>query len=509
MIVSNRQLFKNFLSNVLSLVVALGSGLLLPSIVVNVLGTSAYGVFQITLSVTVYLSLFLHSINEVLVKDLSVALAQGDVKKRNQFLTTALCILLIVSGIVLLGGALFSWQVNNIFSIPNNLTKDTPFLFFASVLSFILIMFTNYFMSIAYAKNRLDLCQWLILGRNILRFGFISFAVFVWSSLYEVGLGLILSALLITIIAIWYFFKTLPDVQFSITLFNSNFAKRILKFSSWVIVNQLGVAIITYFDVILVNLTLGSEMAGEYALLLQWRMVIYTLLGTVIQLYYPSFLQMHGAGENENMRKTFFMGIRIIGSLGAFITAIICLSTESILYFWVGNDFLHLSDIFRVVIIHWFVFATFVLFTSIFLIHEKIKIVALSTILSGLTYLLLVVFLTKYFDFGLWTFAWSSLAVLSVRNLIVYPLITKIYLKWSLINSYRMILKSILPFFIVTLVGFSLRSYFDLFELIPFLVFVILVSIISLILIWFILISKEEQSYILSQVHRGLNKIRA
>lgn len=503
---SSMQLLKNFISNVLSLIVSVGTGLVIPALVVRYMDVSAYGLIQISLTLTLYFSIFLNSINEVLVKDLAVNLEKSNSLGLERVLSTTFFLLLLISVILFLVGIYISVNATIFFDIPHEYSTTAKYLFLGSFVSFLLIIMTNYYMAVAYARNRLDYCQVVIIGRNILRFCLISATVFWLSSLTAIGVSFVVAALAGLLASLLYYRKHFGQISISINKIDRLFFDRLLRLSGWIVLNQVGVIVFSYLDVILINILLGSDVAGQYALLLQWRVLIYTILGTMVQLFYPMFLQYFARGDYQGLNAFFFLGLKLVLIFGGLITGGIYLGASEILRYWVGEEFIFLADLMRVVVSHWFVFSAFVLFNSLYLVYSKIKLIAVVNFLFGIVYFVFVYLSIVLFDAGLWGVGYTSLIVLSLRNFVVVPILSTRVFGFELKGLYRIMIMGLFPFGFMVMVG-SIWRYDNIVNsgvgaVFYFFLLTFFVAIVS----YFIALTKGEKMLLESKVLSLLKK---
>ena len=269
------QLPKNLIANILYFLINIIIGLILVPYFVSTLGVAAYGLIPLATSITGYVGIVVQSLNTSVSRYLTVDLQQEDYAAANQTFNTAIAglslLLLLMIPIIII----VAYFIPNIFSVPAGYETDAVLLFLGVSAAFLIRSWSGNFTVQLFAYNRLDLQNIVNIVNIIVQTGLIAlFFMLYGPGLAFVGLAYLLGAISASVIAIIMARKTCPYLKISIHSINMSRLKSLTNMSWWVIVNQIGTLLFLQIDLIVVNMLFGATSAGEYAVVLNWGVIL-------------------------------------------------------------------------------------------------------------------------------------------------------------------------------------------------------------------------------------------
>lgn len=164
------QLHKNFISNILALIANVVVGILYTPYLIRSLGVAAYGILPLTLVINQYISVLTGSLSGALTRFYSIALQRNDTERASKCLSTIMGVFII--SIIILFPVLFVFidHLEDLFNLPIDQFRSAKFLFLFTICSLFTSLFSSSLNVTLYAENKLDLMNWLKIGRTCLKF---------------------------------------------------------------------------------------------------------------------------------------------------------------------------------------------------------------------------------------------------------------------------------------------------------------------------------------------------
>jgi membrane protein EpsK len=502
---TKKQFLRNLLINGINFLVNVAVGLLMPPFLVQKFGIGVFGIVQVAISMATYVSLLSTSLNQANNRFVSISIISGDMQKISTTLSTIFT-LYIGSFILIIPFILFiSFYPEKLFSIDETILGDVTNLFLLVGISQIVIMLTIAYMSPAYAKNRLDIIQGINILRNFLKLVFVFvFVLFISNSLTSVGMAFLLSAVVSVIIAFVNFKKIVPFYRYRIQNFDILEAKKIFHLSGWTIVSVLGSLMFLQTDVVIINIFLGTEESGHYAVLMQWSMLLIAVSTVLSVVISPLILNKYAYGKIDELKKLLYKSIKYQGIFTAIPAALIFVYADTILALWLGVEYKELGVFLQVMIIHYGVSQATRQFVTVNTAYNKMKWHGITTLALGALHITVSILLLKFTLFG-------TLGVI-VSNVLFTLLLNIGFLSWyvsSYLNeSVKKVYINLLPS-LLTQVFVFLPGYFIKFLLQPDgwieLCFAFLLTLsISLVLIYLIIFNRDEKLIVLQIIKRRI-----
>ena len=277
-------------------------GLYFVRIILNALGASDYGIYDLIAGVVFLLSFISTSLSQTSMRFLSVSLGEGNNQKTARMFSVCLWLhvyiaLLLVAVLIFLGFFLFDGFLN----IPIEKINTARLLYYFMVFGlFLNIVVTPFSAMIAAHENFVYISCVQILDS----FCKLGIAFIIASTSWD---KLLLYGILMAGITV---FNVLCYVVFAIVKYHEKISvrrakipemKEVTGFASWTLMDVIGSIATRQGYAILLNSFFGTVVNAVFALARQIEGHMYTISASVINTMKPQIMKSQGAGETERM----------------------------------------------------------------------------------------------------------------------------------------------------------------------------------------------------------------
>jgi membrane protein EpsK len=396
----NKQVQRNLIFNILSLLSNVGVGVFYTPYLVKSLGIVAYGVVPLALIINQYISVVTGSLTNALTRFYSIALQKGQKDEASKYLSTSIVVVLVIIAILILPLRYLIQNIEVVFTIPVELVIPAKQLFTFTVISFFISLLSSVFNITLYAYNRLD---YLNIIKIIRVAGKLVFVILLFSLLEEniayVGLANLITEIVLFIFSVVVFFRFSVDlVELKLSNFDKTSLKAVSAMAFWVIVQQLGDTGLYRIDNFLVNIfwsTKESGILGAFTELGNYCMIIASVIGS---LFGPLILIAYAKNDQEQVKtitldRSLSVGVMVavmVGAIGGF--------SPVILKIWLGIEFVDYNSwlLLKLSLIPFYSAAGVFAFTT--RAWNKVRFPALVTVTLGLINLTVLYLIAKHAD---------------------------------------------------------------------------------------------------------------
>ncbi|WP_430815371.1 oligosaccharide flippase family protein [Carboxylicivirga sp. RSCT41] len=503
----NKQFLKNLGVNGGNFIVKMLLGLALPPFLISQLGLSAFGIIQVAISTAAYAALLSTSLNQANNRFVSVCIVRKDWQETSKVLTTIFILYILALVIVLPCIIYISFNLTDFFNVDSENVETASYMFLFVAISQVLVMFNTALSSPIYANNRLDIIQGINILRNALKVILVFVTVLlINASLVSVGLAFLIAAIISTVIAFIAFKKFVPFYEFKLIDFDRERLKSVFNLSAWTGISVVGAMIFSQTDIILINVLLGAEKAGEYAILVQWSVLLISVSTILSGVIAPNILIEYANKNIEKLKGILYQSIRYQGVFSAFASAMVFVYADVILKLWVGEQFDYLAPYLRVMVIHFGVSLAFRQIYTLNTAFNKMKFQGITTILFGGLHIIISVVLLKFTDIGIMAVIISGAVIYFILHVIVLPLYAVGYLKDSLKNMYLNVIPSLITISLVCVVGYIIKILIVPGSWMALTLSLVLTFVMVLVAIFYLVVTKEERMNVLKMYHKRFGK---
>lgn len=502
------QLSKNLISNLIYFFVNIIIGLLLVPFFIDTLGVAAYGLIPLATSITGYVVIVVQSLNMSVSRYLTIDLQRGDYVAANKTYNTSIfgisMIILLMIPIMMV----VAFFLPSIFHIPSSYESDATFLFLGVCGALLVRTLNGNFTVQLFAYNRLDLQNIVNLTNLILQTGMIFlFFAFIGPNLTFVGISYFTGAVGASLVSIFFARKVCPYLHISIHDFDRKRVREICSMGLWVVVNQIGSLLFLQIDLIVVNMFYGAESAGEYAIALQWVILLRSVAHVISGIITPTIFSYYALKKSEDMIQVSKYTVKIMGMFMAIPIGLICGFSSQILLFWVGEKFIFLGTLLTIMTIHLAInLSVFPLF-SINVAYNQVQVPGIVTFFMGLGNFVLAILFSSFNFFGYYGIAIAGAIVLTTKNAIFTPWYATRVLSIRANTFTRAIYPGLIGTFFFIISAFGLKIIFSFNSIISLGSVMLILSFLYLLLLWRFGFSAQEKNFLVNFFKHNLRRI--
>ena len=330
---------KNALFNTLGWVLPLGLQFLLLPYIVGKLGTDAYGILTLVLTVIGYFALLDLGLENAIIKYVAEYNAEGNAAKINEVIGVTLLIFLflgVVGGLAIL--TIAKPLTTKFLKIPPELISVAYLAFSLASAGFFVTMFLSIFSAIPNGLNRYDITSTLTVIMGVSTMAGTAFLLYLGLGLVHIVILNISISLLAIIVYAFIAKRLLPTIQV-IPAFNFLVLKKIIRFGLFSLLSRLSYIINYQADRIVTGAILGVSWVTYYVVpfTIVSRITMLTVrMGTVI---FPAISELQGKKQHDTITELYLTASRVITTVATAICLPLIFFGGRLLALWMGPDF--------------------------------------------------------------------------------------------------------------------------------------------------------------------------
>ncbi|MGG0413129.1 hypothetical protein [Peribacillus simplex] len=497
MVKSNRI---NLITNLISMLLSLLINFIVTPIITNSLGVGVYSYVSIITNIISFFIVLTYTLNSMIGRFYSISYNKGQVINSNKYISSALYTCLLFSIILMPIIILVTVNLDKIIVIEKHLVDDVKMAFFLTGISFLLGTVSAVASTGAYAKNRLELSNYINIFSNVIRLILVILLFQIFTpKIWYIGITTIVYNSLTIVLGFFVFKKLIPKVQFSYKYFDKNYSKELLVAGMFNSVILLGTNLMTQIDLLVGNRYINSELLGKYAIVLLFANTIRSLSSALSSAFSPTTFKIYGTGNREEMVKHSNSVVNFCGLALGLPISIISVVGIDLLSLWLKEDF---SRFYLLIILMMLPLVPILSVSQLNVVNQavnKLKVPALMSIISGILNLLLAIFLAQ--KIGVWGLAIASVIASTFRNVVFMPIYTAYITKQKLYAYYGGILKPFLISSIICIFGLVIKTLITVNTFKGIIVLSILLTFMYIVLL-FGIASRENKIMVINFIRK-------
>lgn len=415
---------KRFAFNVLMNWVAVAVGMVVPffltPFVVQHLGSTAYGVWILAVSTVAYLNLLDLGLRSAVIRFVSKADAEKNLKDAQEAIGAALWFRLLISaGVVVIAIAL-AFMFPHIFHVPSDLRHASQVTVLLCALGIAVTLVSGVFGAVLAAIHRFDILSWVTVIQTLARAGGVLL-------LLRSGRGLValayweftvvlLAGLATAVIAL----KIFPACRVRVHRPGGGILKAIWSYSFTTFVMIVAVQIIINTDNLAVGAFLSVSLVSFYSIggsLVSYSSQVSSAVSTT---FAPLASNLEASGQLDELRKLLMRGTQGTLALMLPISVALLFRGKTFIGLWVGPDYSETSGtVLQILMISQFFSVASSTAGAIMMAIGKHKPVAKWAVIEAVVNLVLSLILVE--TVGLYGVAWGTSLSTAVVYLIFWP----------------------------------------------------------------------------------------
>lgn len=327
-------------------------------IVLKVLGVEDYGIYNVVGGVITMLSTLTSTMQATYQRFYNVEMGKGNMQGVIGMFQYSLTSQLIIASLVLvLGETIGLWFVVNKLVIPHNRAFAALWVYQASVISFIVSIFSSPFMALITANEKMGFYAGVSIIDSVLQLAI----VFLIQILP--GDHLIVYAFLQVLVSLFniilYVVYCRRNIKETIIKFKWGVGlKKMFFFSGWSLFGELGQVAKTQGISIILNLFFGPVVNAARGVASQVLKAVQQFITSFQTSFRPQLTKSYASGDYAYMRTLYYSATKLSYYLIFTLSLPILLETPYILHLWLGENVPEYTSIFtRLILLTAFVSA--------------------------------------------------------------------------------------------------------------------------------------------------------
>ncbi len=420
--------------------------LILTPVITRRVGTDAYGFVSLAKNVVAYAVIITSVLNSFAARYIVIAYHNQDRHEANvYFSSTVIGDFALGTGLLMIGitGVLF---LEKLLNIEPALVGDVKLLFLLIFLNFWFTTVSGTFSVAGHIKNKLDavgafkllsyvceaatliLCYWLLPPR-----------------VHYVGLGMIVTSLVVTAGNIRICRRYTPDLRVRRRDFSWQAIKRLVVDGVWTSLNSLGDNLNHGLDLLVCNLMLTPLLMGQLAL----SKTFYSIFGGMFLListsFEPLYLKSYADGNRDELLDELKLAMKLSGLLSNLFFAGFVALGMSFYRLWIPHE--DIALIYSLTVINNMTTIPGGPMQPLYYIYVltlKKKIPTIVTICGGLLNVAAMYVLIRFTGLGVYAVVWTTAVVMAIINFGTNPLYMAHALKLPWYTFYPNIIRNVI-----------------------------------------------------------------
>lgn len=507
----NQETVINLASNLLSMLITLAMNFCLTPYIVKHLGEEANGFTQLANNFVTYAALIAATLNFMGARFMSIEYHKGEGERVNEYYSSLTIGNYIIIFVLAIAGFFCVSNIDSLVRIENANVNDVKILFAFVFGSYFLTLIQSLFSTSLFIKNKLIYTNLINICTHVLRFALVmTLFLTLDKHIYYVSLVDFFLAILSVFAHMALKRRLLPEVRFSFSMFRLEYVKKLVISGIWDTVSQLGNLLMTGLDLLLANLFISPAEMGVLSIAKIIPNNIMRVGKLINRNFSPNLTILYAKEGKESVVKNLRWAIRLSSAIVSVPVGVLFVYGEAFFQLWVPSmdaeklGILSLLSCMSLV----FLSGTHVLY-NVFTTTNKLKVNSISVVAGGLVNFVIVYFVLRFTDFGVYAIAGVSCIIWILREMIVtLPYAAHLLdLKWH--AFYRDVLISACCFIVISMISYLIQCLLPNAGWLWLIAGVGISCILSLFAEGMILLSKQERRTLLSKLRRKLGKKNA
>ena len=498
----------NMVTNIIRVVVMALVGFLMVPYYIDQFDLATYAILPLATSVTTYVLVASESLAESFTRFMILAIQREDRNEIGRTYSSSVIGMVRIIFILLPVVILISIISPYLFNIGDNGAFDVQVMFFLVLVASLMVSFTTCLDSVYMAYNYLYVLYSIRIVHCLIQVVFVVL-FFIWfgPSLILLGASYLLAAVILVITLLLGIRKIDPEMKIKRRKYDKILLRDMSNLGMWTIVARLGSILFIQTSQIVVNICLGSEVQGEYSVIVNVISMIATCSSAFVAIGVPLLYRHHSDGNTSMFIYTLDLFTRFVGLVLAFPIAYLCIFAPQVLTAWLGTTYENTVTMMMVMVPLCVARCSMDILGAVAILYRDARTMALGTIALGVLNILLAVILVEFTDLGVFgaCIAWD--VAIGLLNIVFYPL----FIAWLMKTGVKLFMKSLiidyLAFGILIGIGLLINNYFEL----PYGWISIGLSFVAGFLVYFVVIlraglDKEERKIVVTYFPQFLQK---
>jgi O-antigen/teichoic acid export membrane protein len=332
---NNKRIAKNTLMLYFRMFLVMGVALYTSRIVLNVLGVSDYGVYNIVGGVVVLVSFINNAMSSATQRFLNFEIGKKNFEQLKKVFSASLNVHILISIIVIFLAETFGlWFVNSQLNIPQGRMLATNFVYQFTILTFVISIIQVPYNAAIIAHEQMSFYAYISIIEALLKLGVVFILKNIHFDKLELyGLLICLVAIIVLFIYIVHCHKKYQSTHY-VFVKDTSLYKELLGFSGWSVFGGIANVGKTQVVNILINIFCGVTINAAMAIANQVSSAINGFVSNFQIAFNPQIVKLYATNEKDNLFNLVFKTSKYSYFLLYILSLPVILNIHHILKIW-------------------------------------------------------------------------------------------------------------------------------------------------------------------------------
>ncbi len=511
MIKRNRTVI-NLISSIAVLLTNLIVNFWLSPFIIRTIGIEANGFVSLANNFISYASLIVIALNGMAGRFIAIEYVKEDYKKANLYYNSVFWGNWIIVAFLFLPALYLIVRLETVVNVPNEILLDVKILFSFIILNFFIQTGLPNWDCGTFIANRLDRTYVPNIVFSVFRaVMIISMMILLEPKVWYIGFVTIILGLGTSAVAWYNTHKLTPELHVRLKpkkiICSFAIIKELVGSGIWNSISSVGVMLLNGLDLIICNLFIGAAEMGILALSKVLTGQVRNLASSISSAFFPEMVINYAMGDKEKILKDIERAMKMTSVILIIPLAGIVVMSKEFYELWVpSQDARSLAILTMLGCIGFSYSAGIQILYKVFSTVNKVKTNSIFMILSGATSTLIVFILLKTTNLGIYAIAGVSTFVNFIRNILYTVPYTAKYLGLKKRTFYPTVIMCMVSTTLLIVVGFLIKSLFNITNWMDFFGVAILLGVIFLGINMFVFLNKEERGILIAKAKKIFRK---
>lgn len=416
-----KQMYLNLLAQMLTFAISFAISFFVSPMIVRSVGKETYGFLGIANSFTSYVTIVTVALNSLAGRFVSIYYCQNKYKEANEYYSSTFFANMFIIMILFIPALLFSLNVNKFLDIPNGSVESVKITFCIVFLGFFVNLASSIFSVATFVTNKIYLASIRAIEANLLRLIIlvITFILFTPSIEY-VALAMLGYYLFVAVTNYRYTKKLIPEIRIKWSSFNIRKVCELIVSGCWSSITSLSNVLLEGLDLLISNLLLGAGAMGTVSIVKTVPNMIYQCMGYVMSGFTPQLTITYAKENIQGMLSYLEYSCKVVALLMSLPVAFLIAFGRHFFSLWMPTEDSSVLWVLSILSMGELLFAGSIsIMHNIFTVTNRLKILALATLITGVLNTVIVFSLLKLTNLGIYAVVSVSSILALARNLLV------------------------------------------------------------------------------------------
>lgn len=416
-----KQMYMNLLAQMMTFTISFAISFFVSPMIVRSVGKEVYGFLGIANSFTSYVTIVTVALNSLAGRFVSIYYCQNKFEETSEYYSSVFYANMMIVLILFVPAMIFSLNADKFLDVPVESVVSVKMTFCIVFLGFFVNLASSIFSVATFVTNKIYLSSIRTIEANLLRLIIliITFTLFTPSIEY-VALAMLGYYLFVAITNYRYTKILIPEIRIKRSLFNIRKVRELIISGCWSSITALSNVLLEGLDLLISNLLLGVGAMGTVSIVKTVPNMIYQCMGYVMSGFTPQLTISYANGNILEMISYLNYACKVVALLMALPVAFLIAFGQQFFALWMPTEDATILWILSILSMGELLFAGSIsIMHNIFTVTNRLKILALATLTTGVLNTVIVFSFLKMTSLGIFAVVSVSSILAIVRNLLI------------------------------------------------------------------------------------------